>query len=164
MTIDSQLDRMAAEDEKNWVRETVGPRGLYTTVTPVSDSPYEEDPERLPATHDNAVLVGSKLPNGNHMPVIDLDLPCTLVPSSTPGHFHLYINKEMTFGQMLNMLQMMTDAGVVQPGFNRFSRERGQAFVRYPGVTRNNEAARIEEGLAAAEQAELARERELDFL
>jgi hypothetical protein len=122
--------------------EGIGPRGLYRTLTPISDSPYEEDPERVKSEHGYATLVGSKLENGNHMPVIDLDLPCMLVESSTPGHFHLYVNKEMSFGQMLNMLQMMTDAGVVQPGFNRFTRERGEAFVRYPGVTKANEKAK----------------------
>lgn len=123
----------------------IGPRELYRTLTPISDSLYEEDPERVKSEHGYATLVSSKLPDGNHMPVIDLDLPCMLVPSSTSGHFHLYINQEMSWGQFLNMLQMMTDAGVVQPGFNRFTRERGQAFVRYPGVTKDNEAQRTEE-------------------
>lgn len=131
--------------------EAIGPRKLFRTLTPISDSPYEEDPERVESEHGYATLVSSKLPNGNHMPVIDLDLPCTLVPSSTPGHFHLYVNQEMSFGQFLNMLQMMTDAGVVQPGFNRFTRERGQAFVRYPGVTRDNEKFMTDERLAMGE-------------
>lgn len=135
--------------------EAVGPRGLYRTLTPISDSPYEEDPERVKSEHGYATLVGSKLPNGNHMPVIDLDLPCTLVPSSTPGHFHLYINKEMSFGEFLSMLQAMTDTGVVQPGFNRFTRERGQAFVRYPGYTKEDE-------LREMEKSELIRELEME--
>jgi len=119
--------------------EIIGPRKLFRTVTPISDSPYEEDPERVPSEHGYATLVSSMLPNGNHMPVIDLDLDCALVESSTPGHYHLYINQEMSYGQYLNILQALTDAGVVQPGFNRFSRERGQGFVRYPGYTKEDE-------------------------
>jgi hypothetical protein len=159
----------------------IGDRELYRTLTPISDSLYEVDPERVPSEHGYATLVSSKLPNGNHMPVIDLDLgPSMLVPSSTPGHYHLYLNVEMSFGQMLNMLQAMTDAGVVQPGFNRFSREREQSFVRYPGVTKANEhlpelepaPAGIKQSiagslpsdadLAAAERAELIVERLAD--
>lgn len=135
--------------------ETIGPRGVYRTVTPISDSTYGEDPDRVPSEHGYATLVGSKLENGNHMPAIDLDLPCALVPSSTPGHFHLYINKEMSYGQMLNIIQAMTDAGVVQPGFNRFSRERGESFVRYPGVTKNyeRECLRLRQYLVTKEPA-----------
>ena len=123
--------------------EGIGPRGLYRTVAPISDSPYEEDPDRVKSEHGYATLVGSKLENGNHMPVIDLDLPCMLVESSTPGHFHLYINKEMSYGQMLTVIQAMTDAVIVQPGFNKFTRLRGEAFVRYPGVTKQNEANKL---------------------
>ena len=39
----------------------------------------------------------------------------------------------------------MTDAGIVQAAIAGHTQERGQAFVRYPGVTKDNEAARIEE-------------------
>lgn len=131
--------------------KTVADRLLFRTVTPISDSPYEEDPERVPSEHGYATLVSSKLPNGNHKPVIDLDLPCTLAESSTPGHYHLFIDKEMSFGQFLNILQAMTDAGVVQPGFNRFTREREQAFVRYPGVTKATEKYMTDEALALGE-------------
>ena len=30
-----------------------------------------------------------------HRPILDLDFPAALVPSTTPGHFHLYLDKPM---------------------------------------------------------------------
>lgn len=37
--------------------------------------------------------VGSLLAYGKlHAPTLDVDFPCELVPSSTPGHFHRYID------------------------------------------------------------------------
>jgi hypothetical protein len=127
-------------------REFLGDRILHRTDTAIkndSEATEWEDPEYLEADEVDATLATSLLPNGNHMPVIDIDLPCMLLPSTKPGHHHLIINKEMTWGQFLNMLQAMTDAGVVQPGFNHHTRRRGRAFIRYPGVTKANEAQRI---------------------
>jgi hypothetical protein len=61
----------------------------------------------------------------------------------------------MSWGQFLNILQALTDAGVVQPGFNHHSRARGYATVRYPGVTKDNEARRIRNAMTLGEIAEV---------
>ena len=130
------------------MRELIGDRLLRRTSAPItngSDGGFV-DFEMLEAGHDTATVVQSLLPDGDHMPVIDLDLECMLVPSSAAGHYHLYINKAMSFGQFLNILQALTDAGVVQEGYNHFTRQRGYATVRYPGVTKQNELARIRKG------------------
>jgi len=78
-----------------------------------------------------------------HMPVIDIDLPCMLVPSSAPGHFHLYIEKQMSWEKFVAMLEAMEAAGVVGKGYVSYTKRRGYATVRYPGVTKDNEAERI---------------------
>lgn len=131
------------------IREMIGNRALRRTRTPIaidSKDPYGGDPVLFPADHDTATLVLSELPTGNHMPVIDIDLPCMLVPSSQPGNFHLYINCAMSWDQYLGILEAMTEAGVVQRGYFEHSRRRGYTSVRYPGVTKANEAERIAEG------------------
>lgn len=69
---------------------------------------------------------------GMHMPVIDLDLPCSLVPSGTPGHFHLYIDKPCNFEEYMAILKAMAEAGIVQWGFHDRTRERGFGSVRHP--------------------------------
>ena len=76
----------------------IGIRELYRTDRPIakdSADPDWQEPERKRATHDNATLVSSKIdvPGMDiHMPVLDFDVEAHLVPSSTPGHSHLYIN------------------------------------------------------------------------
>lgn len=128
------------------MRKMIGERRLLRTGKPIkndSENTKWDDPEYFPADHSTATLVTSELPDGNHLPVFDIDLPAMLVPSSKPAHFHLYINHPMSWGQYLNILQALTDAGVVQQGYNMHTRRRGYATVRYPGVTKDNEAVRL---------------------
>lgn len=77
-----------------------------------------------------------------HMPVIDIDHPCRLVPSSTEGHFHLYVDVPMTKREMLRLLDALVVAGVVEEGFAEGAHHRGMAMVRKPGVKKGD--SRIE--------------------
>lgn len=77
---------------------------------------------------------GEDFDNALHLPVIDLDYPCELVPSSTPGHFHLYLNKSITWNKYKNLLIAMADAGIIERGFCNFSIQRKSSYVRKPGV------------------------------
>lgn len=116
-----------------------------------TDEPLQRDsaaPDWTPAkpyrveTVEEATLVGS-LADGYgvsdlHMPVIDIDLPCELVPSSTPGHFHLYINKAISWDRYRMILLALADAGIVERGYYEASVSHGQTFVRKPGLTKAN--------------------------
>jgi hypothetical protein len=115
-------------------------RGYWKT-----DGPLQRDssaPDWTPAkpyqvdSLDEATLVGSKLPSGKHAPVIDIDLPCELVPSSTPGHFHLYIEKAITWPRYEALLKALVDAGIVEEGYYKASVVHMQTFVRKPGLTK----------------------------
>lgn len=129
------------------IRDAIGNRKMYWTPEPLKPS-YDEDGythlDLRPADHHTATMVTSKLEDTYlHMPVIDIDLPCMLVPSSAPGHFHLYIEKEMSWEKFTAMLEAMEAAGVVGKGYVAYTKRRGYATVRYPGVTKDNEAERI---------------------
>lgn len=69
-----------------------------------------------------------------HRPVIDIDLPVKAVPSSRAGHFHLFIDRAMTWETYLNLLDAMAAAGIVEPNYVSASRERGYSTVRLPWV------------------------------
>lgn len=133
------------------IRDAIGDRRMFWTTAPVSSNSEDDGytqihPDLRPADHHTATLVTSKLEDSSlHMPVIDIDMPCMLLPSSTPGHFHLYIEKAMTWEKFLAILEAMEDAGVIGPGYLKYTRKRGYATVRYPGVTKQNEAVRISE-------------------
>lgn len=128
------------------MRRMIGERRLMRTGAAIkndSENTKWDDPEYFPGDHDTATLVTSELPDGNHMMVLDIDLPCMLVPSTKEDHYHLYVNKPVSWGQYLNVLQALTDAGIVQEGYNMHTRRRGYGTVRYPGVTKQNEHERI---------------------
>ena len=57
-------------------------------------------------THERAIW---------HRPVIDIDLPVTVVESS-PGKHHLMINKVVGWPEYLRLLFALRDAGIVEPG------------------------------------------------
>jgi hypothetical protein len=113
------------------------------SAAPLGDPARQEgDHEtRTPCARAEANLISSLCEDGQHRPVIDLDIPCRLVESSTAGHFHLYIDVAMDPEQMLAMLRAMVEAGVVQPGFLRHAEQRGAAFVRPEGVTKGMKRA-----------------------
>jgi len=75
---------------------------------------------------------------GMHMPTLDMDVPCTLIPSSTEGHFHLLIDVPMSWEQYTRLLDVMWEVGILQEGFVRLMTARGATFVRKPGVRKND--------------------------
>lgn len=93
---------------------------------------------------EEADLVGSLLPNGRHAPVIDIDLPCRLVESKTPGHHHLYIDKELTWGDYRRLLRLLSDIGIVEYGYYGASLAHGQTFVRVPKETASRRQTAID--------------------
>lgn len=97
----------------------------------------EEDHTLIDAELHDAHLITSMPEDGDHsymLPVIDLDVPCRLIPSSTEGHFHLYIDQQVPAVAFWNMLDAMADAGLVEPGYVSASREREFTAVRLPWI------------------------------
>lgn len=71
-----------------------------------------------------------------HAPVLDLDFPAALIPSSTPGHFHLYLDKSMTWSQYERILKALALGGVIEQGYGEASRARKASFVRDPEIVK----------------------------
>lgn len=88
------------------------------------DAPREEDP--------TGTILGSLLPDGMQLPIFDLDFDCRLVPSRTPGHFHLYINKPLDEFKYLNILRSLAQAGIVQEAWVNRLDTHDRTFLRLP--------------------------------
>ena len=74
-------------------------------------------------------------PRGTHKPVLDIDLPVKLIPSSTEGHFHLFIDKEMSWKDYTKLLDVLAEVGIIEQGFSRVSQgSRQHTAVRLPWV------------------------------
>lgn len=100
---------------------------------------FNSEGVRVPCNHGHpeAVLKGSRVSGESyHCPVIDIDLPCTLTPSTTPGHYHLEIDAPMSWKRYRRLLKALVKAGIVEKGYYRASAMRKESFVRLPGVKR----------------------------
>lgn len=81
-------------------------------------------------------LISSQCDNGKHAPVIDIDFPIAVYPSSQLGHYHLYIEKEITWTQYTRILKALNSAGIIEDGYLKASLERGYTAVRPVGVVK----------------------------
>ena len=88
---------------------------------------------------DEANLVSSELDRqrGTHTIMLDIDHHARLVPSSTPGHFHLFIDVELAWGAYQDLLLALADAGVIQRRYANASIQRGGTHLRMPWVRKD---------------------------
>lgn len=99
-----------------------------------SSSDIEDAPRHRVDKAEDGNLLSSLLDNGFHAPALDVDLPCELRPSSTEGHYHLLIDKQMSWRRYRRLLRALMRAGVIERGFYRHSVRRKQSFLRLPHV------------------------------
>lgn len=85
--------------------------------------------------------VSSLTERGLHAPVVDLDVPAYLVPSSRPGHSHLYIDVEMSRKRWMILMLGFWLSGVVEFGYIAWSLRRGQNHVRVPWAKKGDPCA-----------------------
>lgn len=90
-------------------------------------------PNSNESDYSKANLVTSRTMTLLHLPVIDIDLPCKLEPSTSDNCYHLYINKEVKWEDYIEMLQAMAKCGIVQQGWVNATVHRGYSAVRKPG-------------------------------
>ncbi len=95
-----------------------------------------KDAGRVVADIDDANLFSSELetPSGRHTIALDIDIPCRLEPSSTPGHHHLYIDTFITWEQYERLLDALVECKVIEPGFAAAAIRRKATHLRLPWV------------------------------
>lgn len=93
---------------------------------------------RNPANPDDAEVVSSEIYGGLHCPVLDIDIPAFLIPSSTPGHSHLYIDHPMKWRKYKRLLRALARAGIVEKGYVKASIYRKHTAVRVPWVKKES--------------------------
>lgn len=102
---------------------------------------FTQDPSLATAvtsvTRDQSIPGTTPFAETMHKVVIDLDHDARLVPSSTPGHHHLFIDKPMRWDQLVRLLCVLAEVGLVEPGYVSASIERGHTSVRLPDVKRD---------------------------
>lgn len=78
-------------------------------------------------------------PTQRHYILLDLDHEAELIPTSTSGHFHLYIKHAVTSVQLDKFVEVCEEIGLIQPGIKKGWKERGALCLRKPGVIKGVE-------------------------
>ena len=125
---------------------------IRTMLTPYrvewdNQEAYLADLERTKTQHmDEADVVSSELhgfPNGvsMHAIALDIDYPVFVVPSSTEGHWHLYIHKPggIPHQGYMALVALLGHLGVIEPGYATASLRRGHTDLRPPWVRKGKE-------------------------
>ncbi len=98
-----------------------------------------KDYEFVPEDQANVVTSKVKGSNNLHAPVLDIDIPHRLVPSSTPGHSHLYLDVVITKEKYFRLLKVLADCGIIEDGYFNCSEARGFTSVRKEGVVKTDD-------------------------
>lgn len=69
-----------------------------------------------------------------HRPILDIDFPAALIPSTTPGHFHLYLDKEIPWNTYADLIDALAHAGIIERGYADASVARAYTSVRLPWI------------------------------
>lgn len=78
---------------------------------------------------------GGKKSAALHSPALDLDIEHVYVPSSTPGHAHLYIDGViLSWKDYLKWLRHTAKVGIIETGFVDAAEARGFTGLRVPWV------------------------------
>lgn len=119
--------------ERNLLTHVVSMIGRLRYKVPHIDSHTYDSAERV-ESGEGANLIASECDDGMHAPIFDLDYGAYLIPSSTPGNSHLYIEKKITWAQYENILKAFEAAGLIQEGWVRTARRDKRAYLRLPHI------------------------------
>lgn len=113
-----------------------GGRVLLYTPMPLEYDEWTPPLEVKPLGEAN--LCSSLTPDFKHKPVLDIDVPARLYPSSTEGHSHLYIDVEMTHEQYTKLIDVLAEVGILGKGIAKQLEVRGVTTARLPWVKKED--------------------------
>jgi hypothetical protein len=85
---------------------------------------------------EHANLFASLTEKGMHAPALDIDFKARLIPSSTIGHYHLYLDKEICWDDYAKLIAVMGEIGLIEPGYAEVSLKKGMTTLRKPGIVK----------------------------
>lgn len=73
---------------------------------------------------------------GRHIVALDIDYPAHLAESSTPGHYHLYLDVPggVDHEAYMDLLELLGELNIIETGYANASRGRGFSCPRLPWV------------------------------
>src|SRR3954467_4010293 len=117
----------------------------FLTTNIISDDEYDFDEEehRPKAPITEAHVVGSRITEGPrkgmHTLIIDVDHPTRAPRSTNFDHHHLYIDYPMPWEDVVKVLTVLAEVGIVEPGYVQASIDRGETNVRLPWILKHED-------------------------
>lgn len=95
--------------------------------------------EKRKCAPEDATVVSSKIDDDtrDHTVLLDIDMPARLIESSTPGHYHLYIDKRLSWFRYRALLVALYRAGIIEKGFLKASLRRRATNLRPPWLEKS---------------------------
>lgn len=138
------LRRFASEEEKAKVTKKAKVKKEANGEKYYSSIGIENPTTNL----SEADIITSQVENSdNHKVILDIDFGAQLIPSSTPGHFHLYLDKEVSWDKYIKLLKALAAAGIIETGYAGASINRGYSAVRLPWVEKPVKVAQNDDDL-----------------
>lgn len=117
------------------------------SFVPADEETYEIGIDREETDLDKANVVSSELkstfwPGGRrHVLAIDIDHQAYLIPSSTTGHSHLYVDipNGVPHDDYMEFLDAAAKIGLIEKGYAGVSRKRGHTDLRLPWVSKEDQ-------------------------
>ena len=101
-----------------------------------SGEKWESNPCEAVHPYD-ANLISSENAHGTHYLMLDLDHDHWYHESSTQGHGHLVIRKELELYQLIEIVNVLVRHGVLQEGIKMQLDDRGCLTLRMPGMKKD---------------------------
>lgn len=89
---------------------------------------------------DEATVITSSVERSTdiHRPVLDFDFPVKVVPSSAPGHFHVYLDHMMAWDKYKALLLALQSAGLLDKAYVDQCVDNRESCVRLPWITKES--------------------------
>lgn len=94
----------------------------------------------LPSPHGANVISSAVIDpmtgrrTGKHTFMVDIDHRVRAVPSTNPDHSHLYVDVPLDWDDMVKVLRVMAEVGIVEPGYVKACESRKAAHLRLPWI------------------------------
>lgn len=84
---------------------------------------------------------GNPLYRNRHAILLDIDYPAYLLESSTPGHYHLYLDVPggVKHEDYMELLALLGRIGAIEKGYAEVSIKRGHSDLRLPWVRKEDQ-------------------------
>lgn len=114
---------------KAGLRDSYGEQKKHTRVDSIEEANLRSSEVEIVGWKNT--LLFNREPETLHAPALDIDgIHCEVVPSSTKGNYHLYIDKPMSWENYKKLLKVLVEVGILEEDYYKASIADGKTFLR----------------------------------